>query len=150
MLERRDAMQKDLDRLERWAHANLVKFNKSKCKVLHLGQGNSKHRYRLGRKWPKSSPEEKDLRVSVNKRLNISQQCMLAAQKANRSLGCIKRIVTSRSREVILALCSTLMMPYLEHCFQFRGHQTQKGHRVVGAGPEEDHKDDQRAGVPPL
>ncbi|KAK4823576.1 hypothetical protein QYF61_003580 [Mycteria americana] len=82
-LEGRDAIQRDLDRLETWACEKLMKFNKAK------------------------------------------------SQKANRILGCIKRSVASRLREVILPLYSTLVRFYLEYCIQLWGSQ-------AGASPKKD------------
>ncbi|GAB0187005.1 hypothetical protein GRJ2_001165800 [Grus japonensis] len=92
-----------------------MKFNKAKCKVLHVGWGNPKHNYRLDGEWIESSTEEKDLGVLMDEKLNMIWQCVLAAQKANHVLGCIKRRVTSRLREVILPPYSAIVKPHLEY-----------------------------------
>ncbi|GAB0206545.1 hypothetical protein GRJ2_003120100 [Grus japonensis] len=98
-----------------------MKFNKAKCKVLHVGRGPIPS---TTTGWAENgSPEEKDLGVLIDEKLNMSQQCALAAQKVNRILGCIKRGVTSRSREVILPLYSALMRPHLQCCIQLWGPQ---------------------------
>ena len=76
---------------------NKINFNQEKCKVLHLGIKNEKHKYKMGDIWLHSSPCERDLGVLVNNKVNISQQCDMAAKKANAILGCIGRSIESRT-----------------------------------------------------
>jgi len=62
-------------------------------------------------------------------------------------LGCITSSMSSRLREVTLPLCSALVRPHLESYVQLWSPQHRKDMHPVGAGPDEDHKNDPRAGT---
>lgn len=67
-----------------------MKFDKSKCLVLHLAWGNLGSVYKVGDKSLKISPTERDLGVLADGKLHMRQQRARAAKKTNHTLGCIR------------------------------------------------------------
>jgi len=45
-----------------------------------MGQSNPKPKYRLDVEWIEISPEEQDLAVLLDEKLNMTQQCLPATQ----------------------------------------------------------------------
>jgi len=95
-----------------------MRFNKSKCRVLHLGRNNRVQWHRLGEELERSSAE-RNPGVLVDSKSAMSHQHALVARKANGILGYIKKNVANKSMEVILLLYFALVRPHLECCVQF-------------------------------
>ncbi|CAM4690211.1 unnamed protein product [Lepidochelys kempii] len=119
-LERdRDIIQEDFDDLVNWSNSNRMKFNSEKCKVMHLGINNKNFSYKLGTHQLEVTEEEKDLGVLFDHRITMSCQCDVAMKKAIVVLGCIRRGISSRDKEVVVLLHKALVRPHLEYCVQF-------------------------------
>ncbi|KAJ7405712.1 rna-directed dna polymerase from mobile element jockey-like [Willisornis vidua] len=81
LLQGRRALKSDLDRVDGWAKSNRMRFNISKCQVLHFGHNNPMQRYRLGTEGLESGQAERDLGVLIDRKLNMSQQVCPGGQE---------------------------------------------------------------------
>lgn len=69
-------LQRDLNELESWAIANHMKFSKSTLQILHVGRDKPYYAHRVGDEMLKCSPAERDVGTLVERKLNVSQQCV--------------------------------------------------------------------------
>ena len=84
-----------------------------------MGRNNSMYQDRLGADLLERSSVEKDTGVLVDNRLAVNHQCAFVARKANSILGCIKKRMASRPREMIFSIHSAMAMSHLKFCIRF-------------------------------
>ena len=116
----KNTLQTDLDHLSKWQNIWLLKFNTkdNKCKVMHAGTNNPKHKYFLdGMELPEIK-SEKDLGVLVSDSLSWQPHIDAIVKKANSCVAWVLRSVISRSPKVMLQIFKSMIRPHLEYCVQ--------------------------------
>ena len=97
-------LQDDIDKLVKWSEKWQMLFNFGKCKCLHIGPGNASMNYEMGGTILSITVKEKDLGVTMNANMKVSEQCRIAASKGNQVLGMIRRNITYKDKSLIVPL----------------------------------------------
>ena len=109
-------LQDDIDELVKWSEKWQLLFNFGKCKCLHTGSGNTGVNYEMGGTILSKTVKEKDLGVTMNANMKVSEQCRIAASKGNQVLGMIRRNITYKEKSLIIPLYKAIVRPHLEYC----------------------------------
>lgn len=142
----RDVTQRDFKKKACRREMDPIKLHKSKCKVLHMGQSNPKHKYRLCRQSIDSSSENDTQSCWLTKNPARPASVCFQPRKTTISWSAIKSMI-SMSRWLVLPLCSALVRPHLDVCIQLWGSQ----HKIDTVPLEQvqrSHKDAQRNEAP--
>ena len=112
-------MQRDVDGLQLWADKLLLKINKTKCKVLHIGVKNVNGRYYLNglglRHEIESTGLERDLGILVDRNLKFDSHMAQVVSKSNQILGLINRSFVYKDIYTVKKLYLALVRPHLEY-----------------------------------
>ena len=108
-------LQEDIDTIYSWSEVWQLGFNLDKCHMLPLGFNNKKHLYDINGDIVKTVVEEKDLGIIIDEKLNFHKHILTATKKANSILGCIRRAIKYKDREMIIPLYIAHVRSRLEY-----------------------------------
>ena len=114
-----DKLQEAIDELVKWSEKWLLKFNGSKCKVLHLGKNNPMYKYTINDngviKELEVTDNEKDLGVNIDPLLNFDNHVNITVKKARQISGLIVKSITFKSKDTMIPLFTSLVRQPMEH-----------------------------------
>ena len=122
--EDREALQEDLLRLQSWSQKWLLKFNESKCKVLHVGRSNPKYDYQLNNNTLEETVLEKDLGIYVTPDWKPNAHVAKVAAKANSMIGRINRTFSYMDVDMFKAIYPSMIRSHMEYAVQAWSPQT--------------------------
>ena len=114
----RQQLQDDLNKFTEWSEKWQILFNYGKYKCLHTRLGNEDAQYTMGDTVLNTTVKEKDLRLTINADMKVSEQCGIAAAKGNQIRGLIRRNIMYKENELIIPLCKTIVRPHLDYWIQ--------------------------------
>lgn len=79
----------------------------------------------------KSNIWKRDVVVLVDSGMTMRQHCAVVAKKSSGILGCIRRAVVSRLRDVLLPVYSALVRPHLDNGIQFWAPQLKNDRELL-------------------
>ena len=80
---------------------------------LHTGSGNTGMNFEMGGTILSKTVKEKDLGVTMNANMKVSEQCRIAASKSNQVLGMIRRNIIYKENSLIIPLYKAIVRPHL-------------------------------------
>ncbi|KAH0820961.1 hypothetical protein GEV33_001830 [Tenebrio molitor] len=108
------ALEQDLLAIHDWSCDWLLPLNSDKCGVLHIGNTNPKHIYRINGKELASFDNYRDLGVTVSFDLSWSNHILKITKKANSMLFLLNKVFRKSSPAIFAKLYKTYVRPVLE------------------------------------
>ena len=105
-------LQDDIDKLVRWSEKLQMLLNFGKCKYLHTRPGNTGINYEMGGTILSETVKEKDLGVTINANMKVSEQCRM-----------IQRNITYQDKSFIVLLYKAIVRNHLEYCIKSPYHR---------------------------